>query len=314
MRAPQPPAAGIPTSRTRITVALAVSVVVHALLLAIALGRLHGSRAADEQQQRAAEQRQVEMVYIPPPPPQRRAAPAPKPAPEPKAPEPPPPEQPMQTRPPSEKPPQATPLAAAVRDLLSPRAEAPDAPHADDAGGDQGKASRPTEPPTPEPKPAQPAAAEAAAAPLTAAPPAPGSEEAEAQRLFGNHRGEGTPMASVSTRFSTLADASADAEASNCKPTPQPVGSAVEYGTATGRILGRDDGRPLAGAHLQMIGTPYNTFTDSRGWYVFKFDLSLVRNCRSQFVWVDAPGYSRQRLELMVGRNVQSDDVLLPRH
>jgi hypothetical protein len=121
-------------------------------------------------------------------------------------------------------------------------------------------------------------------------------------------------MASVTTKFPTLADASADEEASNCKPTPQLPGAPVEYGTATGRILSRDNGRPLAGAHLQMIGTPYNAFTDSRGWYVFKFDLSLVRNCRSQFVWVDAPGYERQRLELVVGRDVQSADVLLPRH
>jgi hypothetical protein len=78
-----------------------------------------------------------------------------------------------------------------------------------------------------------------------------------------------------------------------------------------GRIFRKNDGRPLAGAHLQMIGTSLVTFTDENGEYHFRVDLSLVDNCRTQYVRVTAPGYESRLLVLMVGPNVKSDDVVL---
>ena len=98
------------------------------------------------------------------------------------------------------------------------------------------------------------------------------------------------------------------------KPSaPRDSAAAPEYGTVVGKIYRQDSGQPLAGAHLQMLGTPYVTFTDDLGEYHFRFDLSLVDNCRTQYVRVTAPGYESRLLVLMVGQNVRSDDVLLKR-
>ena len=87
----------------------------------------------------------------------------------------------------------------------------------------------------------------------------------------------------------------------------------MEYGVVEGRIY-REDGRaPLPGAHLQMLGTPYVAFTDNQGAYRFRFDLSLMDNCRTQYVRVSARGYESRLLVLVVGRNVRSEDVRLQR-
>jgi hypothetical protein len=80
-----------------------------------------------------------------------------------------------------------------------------------------------------------------------------------------------------------------------------------------GRIFRQDNGRPLVGAHLQMLGAPYATFTDGSGEYRFRFDISLVDNCRTQYVRVSADGYETRLLVLMVGPNERSEDVLLRR-
>jgi hypothetical protein len=99
-----------------------------------------------------------------------------------------------------------------------------------------------------------------------------------------------------------------------CIPKPSPPrDSAVapQMGTVTGKIYRQDNGLALAGAHLQMLGTPYVSFTNDVGEYSFRFDLSLVDNCRTQYVRVTAPGYESRLLVLIVGPNVRSDDVLL---
>ena len=77
-----------------------------------------------------------------------------------------------------------------------------------------------------------------------------------------------------------------------------------------GRIFRQDNGRPLAGAHLQMVGTPYVTFTDGSGEYRFRFDLSLMDNCRTQYVKVTAAGYESRLLVLVLGPQ-RSEDVHL---
>jgi hypothetical protein len=62
-----------------------------------------------------------------------------------------------------------------------------------------------------------------------------------------------------------------------------------------------------------MLGAPYVAFTDNSGQYRFRFDLSLVDNCRTQYVRVTAPGYESRLLVLLVGENMQSEDVRLRR-
>lgn len=99
--------------------------------------------------------------------------------------------------------------------------------------------------------------------------------------------------------------------------TPQPVAPRDSAGppvfaTVAGRIFRQDNGRPLAGAHLQMIGTPYVTFTDAGGEYRFKFDVALMDNCRTQYVRVSASGYESRLLVLVLGPN-RSEDVRLRR-
>jgi len=97
------------------------------------------------------------------------------------------------------------------------------------------------------------------------------------------------------------------------QPSGADVSGGTQLGTVVGKIFRQDNGRPLAGAHLHMIGTPYVTFTDGSGEYRFRFDLSLVDNCRTQYVKVTASGYQSRLLVLVVGPQVRSEDVRLRR-
>ena len=154
--------------------------------------------------------------------------------------------------------------------------------------------------------------------PKTDAPPAANERtvatlESEARRIFGRPR--------LMTRAGAGPQARRPMEAwirenpERCIPQPvAPRDSAgpVEFGTVIGRIFRQDNGRPLAGAHLQMIGTPYVSFTDASGEYRFKFDLELMDNCRTQYVRVTAAGYESRLLVLVLGPN-RSEDVRLRR-
>ncbi len=136
--------------------------------------------------------------------------------------------------------------------------------------------------------------------------------ESEARRIFGRPR--------LSTRAGAGPQATRPMEAwlpessERCIPRqPEAADSAAtELGTVMGRIFRQDNGRPLAGAHLQMVGTPYVTFTDGSGEYRFRFDLALVGNCRTQYVKVTAAGYESRLLVLVLGPS-RSEDVHLRR-
>jgi hypothetical protein len=137
--------------------------------------------------------------------------------------------------------------------------------------------------------------------------------ESEARRIFGRPR--------LATRAGAGPQAVRPMEAwmpersDRCIPTePEPGDSArsQEFGTVEGKIYRQDNGRPLAGAHLQMLGTPYVAFTDDSGEYRFRFDLSLAGNCRTQYVKVTAAGYESRLLVLVLGPN-RSEDVHLRR-
>jgi hypothetical protein len=153
--------------------------------------------------------------------------------------------------------------------------------------------------------------AETAPAPAVQKPAA--TMESEARRIFGRPR--------LATRAGAGPQAVRPMEAwmpersDRCIPTQPEVSDSArpqEFGTVQGRIYRQDNGRPLAGAHLQMVGTPYVAFTDGSGEYRFRFDLSLAGNCRTQYVKVTAAGYESRLLVLVLGPN-RSEDVHLRR-
>jgi outer membrane biosynthesis protein TonB len=265
---------------------LAASAVVHLALLALAVGlsRPRPEPGRDPRRTDPAEQaRQVQMVYIPPP-----AAQPPPPLPPP-----PPAETP---RPPARLPAPrpAAPPAEKAQPVSEDNANAPpEATRSEGAETDQPEGGTPAT--TPEP------AAEAAP-----------TMESEAQRIFGQKRPATQPGAGP--RATRPLEAYLPDRAEKCVPRTASADSAgPQYGTVVGRIFRGDNGRPLAGAHLQMLGTPFVAFTGADGEYRFRFDLALVDNCRTQYVRVSAKGYESRLLVLMVGEDVRSEDVSLER-
>jgi hypothetical protein len=138
--------------------------------------------------------------------------------------------------------------------------------------------------------------------------------ESEALRIFGRRRVATAP--GVGPRAVRPLETYLPDRPDKCVPTPKPAADSaapVQFGTVVGRIFREEGGRPLPGAHLHMLGTPYVTFTDRDGEYRFQFDLSLMDNCRTQYVRVTAKGYESRLLVLVVGQNVRSEDVHLQR-
>lgn len=260
---------------------LAVSAALHLLLLATAAVITHRSAESEPTGRLAAvdETPRVDMIYVQP------VAPPPPPAPAVAAPPPPPP---PARQPAPEPEPNAPPDAEAARGSET------------DVPTEAGKGE-------PLARSAQPEAT------TTASEKAQPTMESEARRIFGRPR--------VATRAGAGPQAIRPMEAwfpdrpERCTPhTSAPADStALEFGTVIGRIFRQDNGRPLAGAHLQMIGTPYVTFTDGSGEYRFRFDMALVDNCRTQYVRVTAAGYESRLLVLVVGPQVRSEDVRLRR-
>lgn len=263
----------VPPNRKRALSPLAFSAGVHLVLLALAAALTRTSEETTKGADRPAEEaRRIDMIYVPPVEP---------------------PQSPVQ--PPPLRPP---PAPAPVR---------------------------------PPPQPAPPPVRQTAAEPEPNAPPeetrSAGAEttekpkleetvatlESEARRIFGRPR--------LMTRAGAGPQARRPMEAwlpessERCIPepaAPRDFAGPTQFGTVVGRIFRQDNGRPLAGAHLQMIGTPYVTFTDAAGEYQFKFDLALMDNCRTQYVRVTAAGYESRLLVMVIGPN-RSEDVRLRR-
>jgi len=80
-----------------------------------------------------------------------------------------------------------------------------------------------------------------------------------------------------------------------------------------GRILTQDRRGPLVGAHLQVVGTTFVTWTTGSGEYELRFDPKTLEHCRTQYVRVTAPGYKAELLVLSIGPRVRSDDVVMRR-
>lgn len=287
-----------PSPPQRPWISLALSAALHAALvvLAVQLTRERVPASPEGRQAEATEpQRQVEMVYLPPPPaPKVERPPPPEPKPKPKPPPPPAPPTPPRASAPPPKKEQRTPEPDANAPPEAARTKGEEPTKDERAGGE------PTA--TAEARSGTPVPAENVAVTM----------ESEAKRIFGRPRLGPSPGAGPLA--SRPMEAYLPDHPERCtpkQPEPRDSAAAIQYGVVTGKIYRQDDGRPLAGAHLQMLGTPYVSFTDDDGEYHFRFDLSLVDNCRTQYVRVTAPGYESRLLVLMVGANVQSDDVLL---
>jgi hypothetical protein len=285
-----------PGQRRPLWASLGTSVVFHALLVVLAI--LISRRAAQDADQpkpakRADETRQRSIpIYVPPPPPKRSPPPAPPP------PQPPPEQQPPKAvvPPPEKRQPEPEPEPNAPPEAKrSTGTEPPEAKRG--PGADKS--------PTPAPKPVGPKPADVASTPTL---------ESEARRIFGRKL-EGPPTGAGPRDVRPMERQLPD-RPDKCVPkpsAPRDSGAAPDFGVAVGRIFRADNGQPLTGAHLLMLGTPYTAFTDETGEYHFRFDMALVDNCRTQYVRVSAPGYESRLLVLMVGPHVRSDDVALRR-
>lgn len=281
---------------------LAGSVAAHGLIVALALllSRHEAEELASKREQTRSDttRQQVIPFYVPPPPP-------PKPVPPP-APKPPPPPPVQRTPPPTPPPPPQVRPPDARQPVPEPEANAPP-----DAKRSKGSAE-PDEKATEAQK--APDRATDAAAPKPSDYSTAPTMESEARRIFGNKPASPTPGAGprdVRPLENELPD-----NPNKCTPKPRNPADSLQppqFGVAVGRIFRQDNGQPLAGAHLQMLGTPYTAFTDDNGEYHFRFDMSLVDFCRTQYVRVTAPGYESRLLVLMVGPNVRSEDVALRR-
>jgi hypothetical protein len=265
---------------------LTVSSGVHVLLLllAVELSR-RGETPIDEERGEARPMREVEMVYLPPPPPRPRPRVLPPP-PKLEAPKPPPR---LGAPPPKKSQPIPEPEANVPPEAK--RTEGEESPNEPKGGSPTGTTSSKPPAPTPEPE---------------------ATMESEARRIFGRPRLG--PRPGAGPQASRPMEAYLPDTPEHCIPHPvAPRNSAtpIKFGMVQGRIFRQNDGRPLAGAHLQLLGTPYVTFTDDQGEYHFRFDLSLVDTCRTQYVRVSAPGYESRLLVLVVGTNIRSEDVLL---
>lgn len=267
-------------NRQRAWSPLAVSAGVHLVLLSVAAALTRQSPASQSSERAdrpADEARRVDMIYVPPAEPTTPPAPV-------RPPPPPPPPAVRQTTP-------------------EPEPNAP--PEATRSSG--------AETEKPQPKLAEPRAEKAPPAATPARGQAVATMESEARRIFGRPRL--VSRAGAGPQATRPMEAWLPENSERCTPhpvAPNDSSGATQFGTVVGRIFRQDNGRPLAGAHLQMIGTPYVTFTDRSGEYRFTFDLSLMDNCRTQYVRVTAAGYESRLLVLVVGPN-RSEDVRLRR-
>jgi hypothetical protein len=276
------------------------SATIHLLVILTVLGVFHRHVAKDETQTPAQTkpQQQVDMIYLPPP----------KPATPPPTPTPPPP----QAQPTPEAP---APVAAPKTDAVG---RAPDQPQTqqshDEAtepeGKGEGKSADPAPPPTAAPKltpqsnpldPSPVTKAPLASNPMAAPARHEETQEEEAHRLFGNNRNGPTGRPERAFGGMDLPWQTGD---QRCLQVPE-GGDTMTVIAA--RVYDPNSGKPIAGAFMQILGTPYSTYSDAGGNYSLRFNIGLVANCRTQSVRVTAVGYSLQDLILSTGSSWNND-------
>ena len=261
--------------------ALSVSALLHvvAILVVMLLSKKLAERQAETPKVDSAPTREVAMLYVPPP--------KPKPVPPPPAPQ------------PAPTPPPEPPRPKVINKTPEPEPNAP--PEAPRTQG-TAEAEQPREP--------DPVGDPTASAP-DAAPPAPvnkedalnASMEMEAKRIFGKKKGgvnpDAGPVASRPLESLMIPD-------SKCPQIPQDSTGSPPDGVVKGRVVQQETGRPLSGAHLQMVGQTYHTFADDDGNFELHFDLNLMADCRVQYVTIIAAGYRSQMLPIVMGGGIST--------
>ena len=266
----------------------AASLTLHTALLAFVIHQAtRGAGASTPARALEEMARPVNLVFAPP-----RPTPTPRPA---------PPELPPAV--PLTEGPDQTPGTSARLDP-TPEDEsnaAPDTPRIEATRPDPGESDRSEDgAPTPPAAIAAPAAASA-----NSAQPA---LETEARRIFGRPSSKLGPVSGQ--RDNRPWETPVELSSRGCTlPPPNPSDSTLApgMGSIAGRIFNERTGEPLAGARLQILGTPYGTFSDGQGAYRLVFDRDLVSECRTQAVRVTAPGYRGRDVLLYLGAAPNGD-------
>ena len=131
----------------------------------------------------------------------------------------------------------------------------------------------------------------------------------EAQRLFGRPQ-HGVTNATGPEPNARWAQEVTDDRDNDCRPSrrpPRDPDAPAEMGQVSGQVFREGSSQPLAGAFLQILGTPYSTFADDNGWYTLSFDQSLVDACRTQYVQVSKDGFRPRRLILGLGARANNN-------
>jgi hypothetical protein len=286
------------------------SAVLHAVFVAVvlAIGGLHRAAAPDEAGAARAPEPTVTMMYVPPAARPRRSAVPPRPEP---ARRPPPhePPKPMPPRPPQQAP-QAPAPAPAARHVVGPGPSPTEMGRTPDHDA---------------PAPVTPRRGDADRT-------TPASERetrdlamvSEARRLFGPR--ESARQAGAVGQLGPVARAGMPvymaAGGKRCMVTGEPAAGGDDGGADSTDASGSDGfvegivrdertGRPIPGAFMQIVGTPYVTFANASGHYRLAFDQHLVGPCRTQVVRVSASGYAARTLLLTLGR--ADNTVAMPR-
>ncbi|HTO74348.1 MAG TPA: hypothetical protein VMJ30_11015 [Gemmatimonadales bacterium] len=280
------------------------SAAIHLLVILFVLGVFH---RANEQEQKAeapkeAPKRQVEMIYLPPP----KVAQPPKPV------VPPPEAKPT----PTQQADRPAPVAAPKTNAIGRAPDQSQAPQSRDlaaeaAGKSEGKSADAGPPPKPVAPQLSPQANPLDPAPTTKDPltsnplAAPAkheeSQEDEARRLFGNNRNGPTGRPERAYGGMDLPWRTGDQHCVQVEPGQDTMT------VIAARVYDPASGRPIAGAFLQILGTPYSAYSDGAGNYSLRFNINLVANCRTQAVRVTAAGYSLQDLTLSTGVAYNND-------
>ncbi len=323
---------GPPIERGRNWGALSTSAALHVVVVLWLVFRPATARSLPTIERNPGEDRQ-EIALAPP------ANPAPRSEPQPEQPQPQPPQQQAQPDQPKPEPPKrATPLGPDSKnpDALVPKEAGPEKPPVDP---DQMDANKPAPPTKVEAPPAEPEAAPTEA-------PKGIRRIATSSDMVNNLTAKGVPLdnngkprdiLTAGTRNATSTMAAAAGAMGRAGPSqpdnrdwrpsfPEAAGRCVEIpdlgknpdgtpvlATVIGRVLGDDHRTPLAGAHLQIVGTPFSTFSNSDGDYRLEFDPKLLERCRVQYVRVAREGFSGQLLTLSIGERITSDDVVMRR-
>ncbi|MEO8029205.1 MAG: carboxypeptidase-like regulatory domain-containing protein [Gemmatimonadota bacterium] len=271
------------------------------ILLFLVFHRNDADKDKSKELAKAAPRQETQMIYLPPP--KVPAKPAPTPPPTPKA-------QPQPT-------PEPPASVAAPRTTAVGRAPAQSQSQqsrdlaADATGKGEAKTAETGPPPRPDPVPKISAQANPtdpnpvtrdplATNPLAAPARHEETQEDEAHRLFGNNRNGPTGRPERAFGGMPLPWQTGD---QRCLQVPE---NGDTMTVISARVIDFG-GKPVPGAFLQILGTPYSTYSDGGGNYALRFSISLVANCRTQAVRVTAGGYSLRDLILSTGVSWNND-------